>query len=174
MSLEGHFLVDDVIIDILHSICIKGSQPTQQLVGDDPQTPDVYLFIVLLVTNQLWRHVKRSTQDKVEALLLVKLLGKSQVGYFDVKFVFLVADQKNILWLHVPMCDILLMHIVEAPHDLINNVCSLLLCEALDSRESLEQLSSSNVLRDHVVVLGILEKLDDSDNVWVALFAQDA
>lgn len=44
------------------------------------------------------------------------------------------------------MSNVLFVHVVDSTHDLVNDVCSLLLCEELHLCKPVEELSSLDIL----------------------------
>ena len=68
---------------------------------------------------------------------------------------------------------LLQVHIVESEHDLVDDIGSLGLREAVDLDESLEKLAAFDYLRDYVVVLLVFQQVDYSDDVWMRFLAKD-
>lgn len=64
---ELDFFVKNVIIDPLDIFAIEGRLARQKLVGDNAETPYVDLLGVLLVADQLWRHVERSAEHETKS-----------------------------------------------------------------------------------------------------------
>ena len=117
--------------------------------------------------DELRRHVKWSSEDKIKTSLLIEFLSKSKIGNLDVKVVWVFGHQENVLWLHVSMGDRLQVHVVESQHDLVDDVHSLALCEAGNLWKSLEKLTTFYKLRHNVVIVVVFDQVNDSDDVWV-------
>ena len=140
--IEGDLLVADVLIDPVEVLAVEWRPPTQQLVDDDAEAPDVDLLAVSVVLHELGRHVQRRAQDQIQPLVLLELLRKSQVRNLDVEAVVVLLHEQDVLRLHVPMRDRLQMHVVQSEHYLTYNVGRLTLRETVQLRQSIEELAT--------------------------------
>ena len=67
----------DVIVDLLQGLTIERSHAAEQLVSDAAETPDINLFVVLLLSDQLRCHEEWSAEDQVHTCIPVELLSKA-------------------------------------------------------------------------------------------------
>mgnify|MGYP006091901929 CR=1 FL=1 len=71
------------------------------------------------------------------------------------------------------MRDTLQMHVVESKHNLMDNIYSLRFSEGRHFWKSIEKLTTFHDLRHNVVVVGIFDQINDSDDVRMRFFAKD-
>ena len=64
------------------------------------------------------------------------------------------------------------MKIVQAQHDLIDNICGLALGEVLDLCKSIEELASFDEFWDDIAIFIILQEVNDPDQVGMRLLSK--
>jgi hypothetical protein len=71
------------LLELNFIVGIEGRVPTEKDVQDDPNGPPVYLFVVLLPTENFGGHVERSAHERRHEVGLVwDYLGNSKVDQF--------------------------------------------------------------------------------------------
>lgn len=170
---ELDLLLQDILIDLFDVLAVERRLTRQQLIRDNAEAPHVDLLRVLLMKNKLRRHVEWRTQNEVKAGLRLKLTCKAEVSDLNVKVHRVLANKQYVLGLNVAMRDRLQVHIVQAEHDLMDDVGGLRLGEYGQLRQPFEQLAALHELRHHVVVVVVLDQVHDPDDVGVRLLTQN-
>ena len=92
--------------------------------------------------DQLRSHIERSSKHEIKPCLLVEFLSKAKISNLNIEIIGVVRDQQDVLWFHISMSDRLQMHVVQAQHDLVDDVHCLALCKAAHLGEALEELTT--------------------------------
>mmetsp|Transcript_4405 Transcript_4405/g.16062 ORF Transcript_4405/g.16062 Transcript_4405/m.16062 type:complete len:287 (-) Transcript_4405:489-1349(-) len=149
------------LISFLCVLLVKGRQPHQHLVDEDPQRPPVCLLPVPLVQQDLWCHVV-GRPDHAECTIVpaVLILAVSEVSEADVA---LVVEQ-DVLRLQVSVDDAHLMKILQRQDYLSSIEASARLREDFLPCDVGEQLPPVDEVHHKAQPVGCLEcvmKLDD-------------
>ena len=83
-----------------------------------------------------------------------------------------VDVEQDVLRFYIAMCNVLEVHVVEAEHDLMDDVGGLRLGEACELGQSLEELTALDELGDDVVVFIVFYQINDAYNVWMRFFTK--
>lgn len=80
--------------------------------------------------DQFGSHIQRSSQNQIKTCFLIKLLGESEVSNLDIEIVYRIWHKKDIFWFDISVGYRLEVHVIEAQHDLMNNISRLSLSKA--------------------------------------------
>mmetsp|Transcript_67453 Transcript_67453/g.146974 ORF Transcript_67453/g.146974 Transcript_67453/m.146974 type:complete len:230 (-) Transcript_67453:306-995(-) len=152
----------------------EGRVATQHHVHDHAAAPEVAQLVVL-PREHLWRYVVRRASLCVKDLVRVELARQAKVD--DLEQIFLdsfLGHEEEVLWLQVPMADVVLVHVIDGANYLVHQDGSLNLSEVARLDDAVEELPSSSQLHDQVDVTMVLEGLEELDNVRVIHHLHDS
>ena len=101
----------------------------QHVEKETPNAENVRLSSKRLTLQDLWCYVSRSTAFELDLLFIVSLASQTQVRYADLQ-VGLVHEE-DVIWLNVPVDDILAVHKIYGEQHLSHDRPDLLLCKLL-------------------------------------------
>ena len=132
-------------LDRFLTVTIKGWTTAYKDVSNDSYTPDVDLRIVCFVAENLRCHVDWTAYLFLELLALLELRRETEISNLDVQRVRSIL-QENILWLEVPMKEVLLVHVINRLQSLLDHRGGLSLCQSVMSVHKVGQVTPSHEL----------------------------
>ena len=122
------------------SISVEWWHSGQDNVGDDTNGPQI-AFLVIFLVQDLWGDVVWGSKLLIKWLVLVEYERGTEIDDLDLIEVF-VLFKENILWLQISVDDFLLMAVVDARKNLLNQNSAVLLCKLASGNDFIEKLSS--------------------------------
>ena len=133
----------DVVVCVGVGYTGKWCSPSQELISEDSDSPDIYLFIVGLLLDQLRGHII-SCPAEGHASLIDCVSRPTKVAQLHVHP--LQVHNEYVLRLDVTMNHVPVLHVYQRMHNLPDYVPRLLLDEALLLFESLVQVPKLSIL----------------------------
>ena len=133
----------DVAVRVRVGCPSERSSPGEKLISEDSHSPDIYLFIVGLLLDQLRGHIV-SCPAEGHASLIDCVSRPTKVAQLHVHP--LQVHNEYVLRLDVTMNHVSVLHVYQRMHDLPDYVPRLLLDEALLLFESLVQVPKLSIL----------------------------
>mmetsp|Transcript_32051 Transcript_32051/g.57480 ORF Transcript_32051/g.57480 Transcript_32051/m.57480 type:complete len:300 (-) Transcript_32051:151-1050(-) len=154
-------------------VAVEGRVAAQHHVHDDATAPDVGLLVVLAGQN-LRSHVVWSSSFGGERLPSLELAGKPEVD--DLQRILLdglVAREEEVLWLEIPVANVVLVHVVDSADDLLHEDRSVDFRKVPVLNDAIEKLATPAKLHAEVDVPVVLKCFVKLDDVWVVHHLHD-
>ena len=84
--------------------------------GYNSYTPNIHCFIILLLLDDFWSHVKRGTEYLAKHAFRSIEASEAEIGQFQIELARLRAllrAEQNVFGLDVPMGNVLFMHVIK-------------------------------------------------------------
>mmetsp|Transcript_22174 Transcript_22174/g.48489 ORF Transcript_22174/g.48489 Transcript_22174/m.48489 type:complete len:219 (+) Transcript_22174:857-1513(+) len=145
----------------------EGRIAAEHDVHDDADAPEV-AELVVLAGQDLGRHVVRGTRLSGEHFTCFKLAGQTEVDDFQkILLNGSLGHEQEILRLEISVANMVLVHVVDGPDNLLHQYGGLDLGEVSGLDNSVEEFSSSSEFHHEVDVSVVLKRLEELDDVRV-------
>mmetsp|Transcript_15708 Transcript_15708/g.41633 ORF Transcript_15708/g.41633 Transcript_15708/m.41633 type:complete len:289 (+) Transcript_15708:425-1291(+) len=151
----------------------EGRVATEHHVHDDADAPHV-TELVVLASKHLRGHVVGCAGLCGQHLAGLERAGQAEVDDLDqVLLNGLLRHEEKVLGFEVAVAHVVLVHVVEGPHDLLHQDGGLHLREMARLDDAVEKLAARGELHDQVDVAVVLEGLVELDDVRVVHHLHD-
>mmetsp|Transcript_23181 Transcript_23181/g.54206 ORF Transcript_23181/g.54206 Transcript_23181/m.54206 type:complete len:204 (-) Transcript_23181:881-1492(-) len=144
---------------------VEGREANKHLVDENAQAPPVHCLAVSLLRQHLRGHVLRRPTEGVRRLLrsVADVLGQAEVGQLDVT----VCGQKQVLWFQVTVDEAHGVQVLQGQHHLGRVEARTLLGKTLLFLKVGEELTTIDVVQDHIQLVFRLEGVFEVDKEGV-------
>eukprot|EP00128_Syssomonas_multiformis_P016256 Colp12_sorted_trinity150504_noHs@31775 len=147
-------------------LIVEGRIPAQQNIGNHTNRPHVDGLAVTLLTKNLRCNIVGCTTSCVQDMLVVHELGETKVGNHHIRGLVLSSKQ-NVLGLQISMHDVVAVEVANGLRHLSNNSNGIFLSERALMNDAVEKLTTINILKDKVELVGGVKFLKKANDVLV-------
>ena len=152
---------------LLLGVVVERQRAAEQRVHDAAEGPQIAGEGVGLLLEDLWRYVAQRAERLSGAFVGTNHFGKAEIDQFGHRLISCVGHH-NIFKFQITMDDAIAVKILDSEGQLISELFDAVLTQIeISDLQVIEQIGARHVIEHDVIVLTVLEKIDQVDNVRV-------